>query len=486
MCSYKILMKFEQFKFVSFCLGNTSKNKLEDEDHMKKEKGEQKVTNKEEVMCDSYQVNQLHESPAPWPSRPRTEGKKYRLHIVGEVCQRDENEPAKENVIIKGKPIPNIEVILMYGDEQVPASHHLASLRVELVVLEANYYIAGSTDWPREEFENHFFKMVSKTSAPRMTVEKAIFSLDGGRKVHSVASLKESSGKKKVRLGVMAVDDGSVQERVLEGVSSNEFRVIHGRHAVNKQIKRQKTGVSEQNTNVSAHVQSPQKIGQHATGEQPSHARNVCWTQNRPTTPIDAGNIGGAVPPQSNAPNSDQGLAALVHKGIPFEEAYDHRMMPADKPDDNQGHVDPSSQNLMMGINPVHENLQALQPQLSQFGDMLQQGNYGTGGGQGQAGTPQSNNLHTNSQGHITTAAATDDFTSAQVQYHGEPFVDAKPEEEFDGVDHEYDHVFKVLLDAEMGGYEQSGDGGGNNSGRVGDGNNGDLLDVSRLWNIED
>lgn len=157
---------------------------------------------------------------------------------MGEVCQRDENEPAKENVIIKGKPIPNIEVILMYGDEQVPASHHLASLRVELVVLEANYYIAGSTDWPREEFENHFFKMVSKTSAPRMTVEKAIFSLDGGRKVHSVASLKESSGKKKVRLGVMAVDDGSVQERVLEGVSSNEFRVIHGRHAVNKQIKR--------------------------------------------------------------------------------------------------------------------------------------------------------------------------------------------------------------------------------------------------------
>lgn len=69
MCSYKIIMKFEQFEFVSFCLGNTSKNKLEDEDHMKKEMGEQKVTNKEEVMCDSYQVNQLHESPAPWPSR---------------------------------------------------------------------------------------------------------------------------------------------------------------------------------------------------------------------------------------------------------------------------------------------------------------------------------------------------------------------------------------------------------------------------------
>jgi hypothetical protein len=95
------------------------------------------------------------------------------------------------------------------------------------------------------------------------------------------------------------------------------------------------------------------------------------------------------------------------NQGIPFEEAYDHRMMPADKPDDNQGHVDPSSQNLMMGksyvegnaislsskmpppyvqlfdlcltfsgINPVHENLQALQPQLSQFGDMLQQGKY--------------------------------------------------------------------------------------------------------------
>jgi hypothetical protein len=44
------------------------------------------------------------------------------------------------------------------------------------------------------------------------------------------------------------------------------------------------------------------------------------------------------------------------NQGIPFEEAYDHRMMPADKPDDNQGHVDPSSQNLMMGKSYVEGN----------------------------------------------------------------------------------------------------------------------------------
>jgi hypothetical protein len=49
-------------------LEKNSKNKVEDEDLMKKGKGEQKVKKKEEVLCDSN-VKQVHESPAPWPSR---------------------------------------------------------------------------------------------------------------------------------------------------------------------------------------------------------------------------------------------------------------------------------------------------------------------------------------------------------------------------------------------------------------------------------
>jgi hypothetical protein len=170
------------------------------------------------------------------------EEKKYRLHIVGEVCHEAivENGRLKMNVI-RGKQIPRIEVILKHGDEQVPATHHLASLRVELVVLEGKWYIEESTNWSRKEFVDHFMMASSKNSSARMTVERGKFNLDGGRKVYTVASIKESSWKQKVRLGVMVVDDGSVQERVLEGVSSNEFYVIHERRGdptANKESKR--------------------------------------------------------------------------------------------------------------------------------------------------------------------------------------------------------------------------------------------------------
>jgi hypothetical protein len=37
---------------------------------------------------------------------------------------------------------------------------------------------------------------------------------------------------------------------------------------------------------VSGYVQSAKKFGQLATGEQPSHERNACLTQNLPTPPI--------------------------------------------------------------------------------------------------------------------------------------------------------------------------------------------------------
>lgn len=159
---------------------------------------------------------------------------------MGKVCHEeiDENGRLKMNVI-KGKQISHIEVVLKHGDKQVPASHHLASVRVELVVLDANYHIEESTYWPCKEFKDHFMP-VSKNSTTRMTVERGKFNLDGGRKVYTVASIKESSWKQKVRLGVMVID--RVEERVLEGVSSNEFYVIHERRrdatCGNKESKR--------------------------------------------------------------------------------------------------------------------------------------------------------------------------------------------------------------------------------------------------------
>ncbi|XP_066363312.1 uncharacterized protein [Miscanthus floridulus] len=231
-------------------------------------KGEEIVTFHEEHQeCRPLFPGSWSGQSLPQPVSLRTEGKKYRLHIVGEVYNHE--VPGKNGSItrkvIREEPF-KVEVILKDGDQEVDPKDPIASLRVELVVLDREYYMEGSTHWGPEEFEGHFMleslkdknKMVSKDSdhrsSTRVKVDKGTFNLVGGRWVHESASINKFSEKNvEVQLGVMVCPADRGQERVLEGVSSNKFDVID-------KPRRPKTGTPQLNANDSG--QNVQQFGQ--------------------------------------------------------------------------------------------------------------------------------------------------------------------------------------------------------------------------------
>ncbi|XP_020197372.1 uncharacterized protein [Aegilops tauschii subsp. strangulata] len=102
---------------------------------------------------------------------------------------------------------------------QIAAGHHLASLKVELVVVKAEFY-ENVWDWTKDEFE----ASVIKTDSVKEKIKSAIFQLKDGKGVHENTRIHKSSNKQYVKLGVKVIEHTG--ERVLEGVS-NSFFVQH-------------------------------------------------------------------------------------------------------------------------------------------------------------------------------------------------------------------------------------------------------------------
>lgn len=146
----------------------------------------------------------------------------------------DESITAKYKLVIRsvvseivhiGRPIGTTEgngitvaVEDLHGN-QIAAGHHLASLKVELVVVKAEFY-ENVWDWTKDEFE----ASVIKTDTAKEKIKSAIFQLKDGKGVHENTRIHKSSNKQYVKLGVKVIEHTG--ERVLEGVS-NSFFVQH-------------------------------------------------------------------------------------------------------------------------------------------------------------------------------------------------------------------------------------------------------------------
>lgn len=162
---------------------------------------------------------QVQESPIapPPPSSHADESitAKYKLVIRSVVSE----------IVHIGRPIGTTEgngitvaVEDLHGN-QIAAGHHLASLKVELVVVKAEFY-ENVWDWTKDEFE----ASIIKTDTAKEKIKSAIFQLKDGKGVHENTRIHKSSNKQYVKLGVKVIEHTG--ERVLEGVS-NSFFVQH-------------------------------------------------------------------------------------------------------------------------------------------------------------------------------------------------------------------------------------------------------------------
>jgi hypothetical protein len=112
----------------------------------------------------------------------------------------------------------HIEVMMYDGSNPIASDHPLASVKVDLVVIEGHFNDKRDY-WSKEEFEKSI--KTPRGNTIRL-VKNGTFHLTGGSGEHQGAIIMDNSQKKEVKLGVMIAVHK--EERVLEGVS-NPFRV---------------------------------------------------------------------------------------------------------------------------------------------------------------------------------------------------------------------------------------------------------------------
>lgn len=117
--------------------------------------------------------------------------------------------------------------------EQVKKDDKLAKVKVQLVVLDDDFYIDDKHNsrpsWPLKDFTDHCLHLNENNPTKKiMVVDKGEFRLsEGSGAPHKAATIKLNSNKKLVKLGVMIHPEDYPDlgvTRVLEGVS-NSFLV---------------------------------------------------------------------------------------------------------------------------------------------------------------------------------------------------------------------------------------------------------------------
>lgn len=139
---------------------------------------------------------------------------KYKLVIKSEVSE----------IVHVGRPIgtPDGKGITVAMEDflgnQVAAGHNLASVIIELVLLDGKFFNESVWDWPEEKFEESIIRAPNQ----KQVIDKPIFQLKDGKYSYNLATINMSSKKRPVKLGVRVHDD-QIKERVLEGVSNSFF-----------------------------------------------------------------------------------------------------------------------------------------------------------------------------------------------------------------------------------------------------------------------
>ena len=110
------------------------------------------------------------------------------------------------------------------GGNPIAPDHRLASVRVELVVIEG-WFNEIRDSWSKEEFEESIIKPPRTTTLTSL-VKNGTFNLIGGSCDHEGAIIMDNSQQREVKLGVSIT--GPAETRILEGVS-NPFKVQEGK-----------------------------------------------------------------------------------------------------------------------------------------------------------------------------------------------------------------------------------------------------------------
>ncbi|XP_047054778.1 uncharacterized protein LOC124660971 isoform X3 [Lolium rigidum] len=113
----------------------------------------------------------------------------------------------------------HIKVAMYDGGNPIAPDHPLASVKVDLVVIEGRFNEPKRDSWSKEDFGK---SMITPREGMTRLVKNGTFDLIGGNRDHPGAIIMDNSQKKEVKLGVMIAVH--TEERVLEGVS-NPFKV---------------------------------------------------------------------------------------------------------------------------------------------------------------------------------------------------------------------------------------------------------------------
>jgi hypothetical protein len=119
-----------------------------------------------------------------------------------------------------------IEVEMRDGDKPIAHDHPLASVKVNLVLVNADsFHNISKKPWSPGEFRNTLWN-------PENTklLKNDIFRLNGGRAIQPKVIITQGTTRSFIRLGVMVEGLGS--EEVFEGIS-NPFKVQEAKTASN-------------------------------------------------------------------------------------------------------------------------------------------------------------------------------------------------------------------------------------------------------------
>lgn len=148
------------------------------------------------------------------PQSQLSQSTRFRLVIENSV-----SKTIYKKEIVQTEDVGGCIKVAMYdGGSPIAPDHPLASVKVDLVVIEGRFNDKRES-WSKEEFEK---SIITPREGMTGLVKNGTFNLICGSCDHQGAIIMDNSQKKEVRLGVMIAVP--TEERVIEGVS-NLFRV---------------------------------------------------------------------------------------------------------------------------------------------------------------------------------------------------------------------------------------------------------------------
>ncbi|KAI5001396.1 hypothetical protein ZWY2020_026046 [Hordeum vulgare] len=181
-----------------------------------KEELESKIQDMQKEEC--AEVN--HYKASPSQRSQLNQSIRYRLVIENSVNKTIYKKQTVETEDGGG----HIKVVMYDGGNRIASQHHLASVRVELVVIEGGFDEKRDS-WSKEEFEESIIKP-RRTTTLTSLVKNGTFNLIGGSCDHEGAIIMDNSQQREVKLGIRTTVP--TETRVLEGVS-NSFKVQEGK-----------------------------------------------------------------------------------------------------------------------------------------------------------------------------------------------------------------------------------------------------------------